>query len=153
MRERPPPIVHDRCLCYGIPLQPGIDLRIVAPRWNERRDIRFPFDRMGPCRRAPRPPASRLRNRCRRPAAGESRLEQGSSGRSRTKRWLVRFPRAMPVAIFFLIAAITIFSVFTIERGEDARASAQLRSRAVAIASALERRANASSAICAPAPR
>lgn len=52
----------------------------------------------------------------------------------------------MPVAIFLLIAAITILSVFAIERGEDARASGQLRSRAGAIASALERRANASSA-------
>jgi two-component sensor histidine kinase/sensor domain CHASE-containing protein len=72
-------------------------------------------------------------------------LDQGS-GRSRTKRWLVRFPRAVPVAIFLLIAAITVLSVFAIERGEDARAAAQLRSRASAIGSALERRANASSA-------
>ena len=81
-----------------------------------------------------------------RPVTGESRLEQGSTGRSTTKRWLVRYPRAMPVAIFLLIAGITIFSVFTIERGADARDAVQLRSRAVAIASALERRANASSA-------
>jgi two-component sensor histidine kinase len=73
-------------------------------------------------------------------------LEQASAGRSRTKRWLVRYPRAMPVAIFVLIAAITVLSVFAIERGEDARAAVQLRSRATAIASALERRANASSA-------
>jgi len=73
-------------------------------------------------------------------------LVQGSAGRSRTKRWLVRFPRAVPVAIFGLIASITILSVFAIERGEDSRAAAQLRSRATAIASALERRANASSA-------
>jgi two-component sensor histidine kinase/CHASE1-domain containing sensor protein len=72
-------------------------------------------------------------------------LEQGS-GRSTTKRWLVRYPRAVPVAIFLLIAAITVLSVFAIERGEDARAAGQLRSRASAIASALERRANASSA-------
>ena len=72
-------------------------------------------------------------------------MEQGS-GRSTTKRWLVRFPRAVPVAIFLLIAAITVLSVFAIERGEDARAAGQLRSRASAIASALERRANASSA-------
>lgn len=71
---------------------------------------------------------------------------QGSAGRSRTKRWLVRFPRAVPVAIFGLIASITVLSVFAIERGEDSRAAAQLRSRATAIASALERRANASSA-------
>ena len=52
----------------------------------------------------------------------------------------------MPVAIFLLIAAITMLSVFAIERGEDARAAVQLRGRATAIASALERRANASSA-------
>ena len=73
-------------------------------------------------------------------------MEQGSIGRSATKRWLVRFPRAMPVAIFLLISAITVLSVFAIERGEDERATAQLRSRATAIASALEQRANASSA-------
>ena len=71
---------------------------------------------------------------------------QGSAGRSGAKRWLVRFPRAVPVAIFALIASITLLSVFAIERGEDSRAAAQLRSRATAIASALERRANASSA-------
>jgi two-component sensor histidine kinase len=52
----------------------------------------------------------------------------------------------MPVAIFLLIAAITVLSVFAIERGEDARAQVQLHGRATAIASALERRANASSA-------
>ena len=52
----------------------------------------------------------------------------------------------MPVAIFVLIAAITVLSVFAIERGEDARAAVQLHGRATAIASALERRANASSA-------
>ncbi len=73
-------------------------------------------------------------------------MEQGYIGRSGTKRWLVRFPRAMPIAIFLLISAITVLSVFAIERGEDSRASAQLRGRATAIASALERRANASSA-------
>ena len=52
----------------------------------------------------------------------------------------------MPVAIFLLIAAITVLSVFAIQRGEDARAAGQLRARASAIASALERRANTSSA-------
>jgi two-component sensor histidine kinase len=73
-------------------------------------------------------------------------LEQGSGGRLNTKRWLVRFPRALPIAIFLLIAAVTVLSIFAIERGEDERESAQLRSRATAIGSALERRANASSA-------
>ena len=66
--------------------------------------------------------------------------------KSRTKRWLVRFPRALPTGIFLLIAAITILSVFAIERGEIQRSDARLQSRATAIAGALERRANASSA-------
>jgi two-component sensor histidine kinase len=52
----------------------------------------------------------------------------------------------VPVAIFLLIAAITALSVFAIERGESQRADTQLRSEADAMASALERRANASSA-------
>ena len=73
-------------------------------------------------------------------------MEQRPGGRSTTKRWLVRYPRAIPVAIFLLIAAITVLSVFAIERGEDARAAGQLRTRVAAIASALERRSNASSA-------
>lgn len=83
---------------------------------------------------------------CRSDGSGEWSLQQGTAGRSRTKRWLIRYPRAMPAAIFVLIAAITILSVFAIERGEDSRHAAQLRARATAISSALERRANASSA-------
>ena len=74
-------------------------------------------------------------------------LESGLAGSgSRTKRWLVRYPRAVPLAIFLLIAGITALSVFAIERSEDQQAAAQLRTRAAAISSALERRANASSA-------
>ncbi|WP_340587330.1 CHASE domain-containing protein [Erythrobacter alti] len=52
----------------------------------------------------------------------------------------------MPLGIFCLIAAITVLSIFAIERGEAQRDEAQLNARSVAIASALERRANASSA-------
>ncbi|QZH73744.1 MAG: CHASE domain-containing protein [Erythrobacter sp.] len=52
----------------------------------------------------------------------------------------------MPIGIFFLLSAITILSIFAIERGEDQRQWAQLNARTVAVASALERRANASSA-------
>ena len=59
---------------------------------------------------------------------------------------MVSYPRAVPLAIFALIAGITILSIFSIERSEDQRAAAQLRSRATAVASALERRANSSSA-------
>jgi two-component sensor histidine kinase len=63
-----------------------------------------------------------------------------------TKRWLVRYPRGVPVAIFLLVAAITGLSVYAIERGESQRAEAQLHNEADSIASALERRANTSSA-------
>jgi two-component sensor histidine kinase len=58
----------------------------------------------------------------------------------------MRYPRAMPLGIFVLIAAITVVSIFAIERGEHERQTAQINARATAIASALERRANASSA-------
>ncbi|MCB2067083.1 MAG: CHASE domain-containing protein [Erythrobacter sp.] len=58
----------------------------------------------------------------------------------------MRFPHALPRGIFVLIAAITVLSVFAIERGERQRLSVQLDARATAIASALERRANASGA-------
>ena len=56
------------------------------------------------------------------------------------------YPRALPLGIFFLIAAITVLSIFAIERGEAERDNAQLNARTTAIVSALERRANASSA-------
>ena len=72
--------------------------------------------------------------------------ERPSERRSRTRRWLLRYPRAMPLGIFALISAITLLSMFAIERGENQRENAELSARATAIASALERRANASSA-------
>ncbi len=59
---------------------------------------------------------------------------------------MVRYPRAVPLAIFALITAVTLLSIFSIEQAEDDRASASLRNRAVAVASALERRAVSSSA-------
>jgi len=73
-------------------------------------------------------------------------LQQPVGRRSRTKRWLLRYPRALPLGIFVLIAAVTVLSIFAIERGEVQRENVQLNARATAIASALERRANASSA-------
>ncbi|MXO97930.1 histidine kinase [Altererythrobacter xixiisoli] len=66
--------------------------------------------------------------------------------RRRVSAWLTRYPRATPVAIFLLIAAITILGIFAIEWGEGETASADLRSRANNIASGLERRSDASSA-------
>lgn len=58
----------------------------------------------------------------------------------------MRYPRAVPLGIFLLVASITVVSIFAIERGEHETQTAQINSRASAIASALERRANASSA-------
>ena len=51
----------------------------------------------------------------------------------------------MPLAIFLLVTGITMLSVFAIERGQNQRDRAELSSRAIEVASALERRANASS--------
>lgn len=73
-------------------------------------------------------------------------MQAQAARRSRTKRWLLRYPRALPVAVFCLIALITLMSIFAIERGQAQRDSAQLTARSVAIVSALERRANSSSA-------
>ncbi len=65
------------------------------------------------------------------------------SRRAIARRWLVQFPRAVPLAIFVLILAGTILTCFAIERVERQSELAQLRERAGAITSALERRANA----------
>ena len=77
---------------------------------------------------------------------GVSDLDRNYSSRRRTRRLLVSYPRATPVAIFLLIAAITTLSVFAIERGERRREEARLSESAQAIASSIERRANTSSA-------
>jgi len=63
----------------------------------------------------------------------------------RTRRWLASYPRATPLAIFLLIAAITALSVFAIERGEHRREEARLSETAKAISSAIERRGNTAS--------
>jgi two-component sensor histidine kinase len=58
------------------------------------------------------------------------------------RRWLVTYPRAIPAAIFLLVIAITGLSVFAIERGEEQREQVMMNRTAVAMASALERRAS-----------
>lgn len=73
-------------------------------------------------------------------------MDRTRGSRRRTRRWLVSYPRATPVAIFLLIAAITALSVFAIERGERRREDARLQGAAQGVASAIERRANNSSA-------
>lgn len=63
-----------------------------------------------------------------------------------TRRWLVSYPRAAPLAIFLLITAITALSVFAIERGERRREEARLAETVEAISSAIKRRGNTSAA-------
>ena len=70
--------------------------------------------------------------------------EKPKTGRGR--RWLVRFPRAVPVAIFAAIALITLVSVVAIEAGEHQRERAVMREVAQSVASALDRRGNTSAA-------
>ncbi|HTO27767.1 MAG TPA: CHASE domain-containing protein, partial [Devosia sp.] len=65
------------------------------------------------------------------------------SQESAARRWLVQFPRAVPLAIFGLIMGVALLASYAIERVEQRSDIAQLRERAGAIASALERRANA----------
>lgn len=52
----------------------------------------------------------------------------------------------MPVAIFALVIAVTLLSVFAIERGARQSATAALEARADSLAAAVERRINASTA-------
>lgn len=70
----------------------------------------------------------------------------GLAKRDRVRRWLVDYPRAVPIAVFGLIAAITVLSVVAIELGERERRIAQLSEKAMTIASAIERRGDAASA-------
>lgn len=61
-------------------------------------------------------------------------------------RWYERFPRGVPVGIFGMTMAVTVLSVFAIERAENQRQSAQVAQVAQAVASGIERRANANAA-------
>ncbi|MDC0886690.1 CHASE domain-containing protein [Altererythrobacter sp.] len=54
----------------------------------------------------------------------------------------MRFPRAVPVAIFMLVVGITVLSVFAIEQGDNRREMAQIEQTAQAVASSLDRRGN-----------
>ena len=64
----------------------------------------------------------------------------------RSRRWLLAYPRAVPVAIFLLVGAITALSVFAMERFQNERSHAQLRADMAMVGSSLERRASTTSA-------
>ena len=57
----------------------------------------------------------------------------------RARRWLVLYPRAIPLVIFLALAAITALSVFAIESNARARERAQMREYAQGLAAALDR--------------
>lgn len=76
----------------------------------------------------------------------EGGLARGKVARNRVQRWLVGNPRITPLGIFLLVIAVTLLSIFAIERSEGERNQALQSSRSAALASALERRANASAA-------
>ncbi|MBW8783782.1 MAG: CHASE domain-containing protein [Novosphingobium sp.] len=54
----------------------------------------------------------------------------------------MRFPRAVPLSVFLLVAAVTGLSVFSIEKVEGERAATQHAEASRALAFSLERRAN-----------
>lgn len=76
---------------------------------------------------------------------GAENLRDNENTRMNFRRWLVRFPRAVPVAIFLSSLTLTGISVLAIERMEAQKENARMDQKAQALASAIERRANASS--------
>lgn len=66
--------------------------------------------------------------------------EAHSGGRARA--WLIKFPRAVPAALFLAIASITALSVYTIEANAHQQERAEAREYARAIGAALEQRGN-----------
>ncbi len=77
---------------------------------------------------------------------GKPLVSEDLQRKGRRRRWLTDYPRAIPVLIFLLVTAITVLSVFAIERGEKQRDTAEVARRAQAMTSAIERRAFTSSA-------
>lgn len=78
------------------------------------------------------------------PASSASLIAPPAGGRAR--RWLIDYPRAVPLAIFVTIAAITLLGVFAIESNARTRERAEMNEYAQGIAAALDRRGNSFSA-------
>lgn len=77
---------------------------------------------------------------------GRKLVSEELQRKGRRRRWLIDYPRGIPVLIFVLVTAITVLSVFAIERGEKERDAADVARKAQAMTSAIERRAYTSSA-------
>ena len=80
------------------------------------------------------------------PADSESGALVAPPTGGRARRWLIDYPRAVPLVIFITIAAITLVSVFAIESNARTRERAEMREYAQGIAAALDRRGNSFSA-------
>lgn len=80
-------------------------------------------------------------------AEEERALLAQAAFRDRSARLLLaRYPRAIPIAIFVLVMAVTALSIYSIESGERKRDHAHLSEQAGSVASALERRSAATEA-------
>ena len=78
-----------------------------------------------------------------RPAAAPEPARPGIvRPRERIRNWMTDYPRAFPLAVFLVIAALTGLSVFVIERSQAQQREDRLRDAAGAIGSALERQAD-----------
>jgi two-component sensor histidine kinase len=78
--------------------------------------------------------------------ASDNRATIASPAGGRARRWLVDYPRAVPLLIFVAIAAITLLSVFAIENNARNREKAEMREYAQTISAALDRHGNSFSA-------
>jgi two-component sensor histidine kinase len=63
------------------------------------------------------------------------------SARVRAQRWYVRYPRAVPIAIFLAVLTIAALSAIGIERVDAERTRSQVHAAAEDVAAAIERRA------------
>ncbi|MFN3990510.1 MAG: CHASE domain-containing protein [Erythrobacter sp.] len=80
------------------------------------------------------------------PASGDAAVVIAPPAGGRARRWLIDYPRAVPLVIFITIAAITLVSVFAIESNARTRERGEMREYAQGIAAALDRRGNSFSA-------
>ena len=65
---------------------------------------------------------------------------------NRVSQWLVRYPRAVPLLIFLIVAVITSVAVVAIESSEDQRERVIMREVAQTLVAELDRRSSTTEA-------
>ncbi len=68
-------------------------------------------------------------------------MERIVSARIRAQRWYLRYPRAVPIAIFLAVLTVAMISALGIQRIDAERSRTQMRAAAEEIGAALERQA------------